>query len=1173
MTVGFLVLAIVASSARAFFSDAQVYEDLDAGFDRTVIFLPDVADRAIGIDGKLDEQAWQTATTFGDFQQLESALPMPDEIATTGRILRSPQGLYVAIIGKRVSPPHDQPELADQGLDTIALQFNGNVNDFTRYRFGITGEGKTYTLRHFVVPAWNPEGWSAAYHATDETITAEFFVPYELFCDGVPGDGDRVAFNVMRYATQYLPVPGGPYYCSVHDTYAFRSALCHATSAVDHFPWLYFGTERQFRDTPQPPIARAYLDKVVYRPGDETAEAYVEVRGLRDYNLHVILDGREKQFTNLATGSVGFAFDVSSLKPGDHTLRALVVKDGKQLAVAERAFTVEGGSFQPVKLPEAVNLTLTDHADNGTGMRPISTAVPLPRGALRDGDLPDVRIERQLPTGEDPNRPWLGAWEPIPAQVEVRDRWSRGGSIRWLGVDFDAEYYRGRQKALHMPDHPYYPTYRVRFGEPRPVIENPLTVDETDDTITVDCGALRAVISKTNFQLLTEASLDGVKLIAAGAGDGLIHVDQDGRTLTAAHDATRVWVERAGPMAAVICAEGWYGSGDAREGKHFTRLFFRRGMPYVRVHHTYIVTVDTREKTIRNIATRLGVPGIEQFNLEDVTGKGSAHLLQQRHDEYVIERGGEQLASGDRASGALTVTTPRGKVQLATRRFWQTYPKELEVTPNSVALHTWPAHGREVFTDEEIAHPLGVAQALFAHHGKQLNLRVPDACYETMGNAYSQHLLDRGYDKTVGPPIAGFQFKYAWDAWHANAQGMAFTTEFAIRLYDADSEVDRDFPRILDADAHAIADPKWTHATGVFGELWPQDTQRFGAAERWIAQRHNEMMVDTTERLGDYGMINWPDIHTYPHSFFTGRFDAGWFHRTWTGTHYQEGRTFYLMYLRSGEHRYWQYARDSARLKMDVNTVNYSSLPRVDKNQTPFGSYHVYGMYGWAGMQGISCHYQNHDYKTWESFITGDPRGAAQAMGWAREMARSTWATESTRDAAVTLSEALEVYRNTRYAPLLKTVHWFKEAVVGVPIDQFILPHYSMMVWSRAHEYTRDPRVARRLVEQWDDGKQTKRNGLGSAHTLLTLYRITGDPRVLAMLSFGTPTGAMVPNMGPPRLTRTMMMYPYAMAGLAEVGATGDVLVDRNAYRTFWKPYFEKWKAEGKKLFGAEIQP
>ena len=152
---------------------------------------------------------------------------------------------------------------------------------------------------------------------------------------------------------------------------------------------------------------------------------------------------------------------------------------------------------------------------------------------------------------------------------------------------------------------------------------------------------------------------------------------------------------------------------------------------------------------------------------------------------------------------------------------------------------------------------------------------------------------------------------------------------------------------------------------------------------------------------------------------------------------------------------------------------------------------------------------------------------------------------------------------------MLKTIHWFKEACLSVPIEDFILPHFSQMGWWRMHEYTRDPRVARRLLEHWGDGNTSKRHGLGGPITMGLLYRLSGDPRVASLLAFAPPRPEpLSPGFGPPHLSRTMMNLPYAMSVLAEFGGGGDALIDRAAAERFWKPAMEQWKAEGKKRFG-----
>lgn len=1213
-----LLLPTVLRGAEPSFTELEFHSNLFADHDRRVLFLDQVAQEPPTLDGKLDDACWSKAAVFEGLEQLESGLPAPADIATRGMIVRGQDGLYIAIDARRaplppafedgsgaVDPSH--PELANQGLDQFALLFNPDIQDFTRYRFIIGKDGVRAALRHFLIPPWKPEGWKAVYHPTDDRIIIECFIPYALLRGSAVNDGDVIAFNLHRYTHSYIPVPAGPYRYQVGEHYVWSSARCHSMETVDHHPWLYFGRKENYLAHPPAPVVRVYLDKKAYDRLDEAAEAYIEVRSEERETqsmtlaLELLNEAGEVILARppqaLDTPDVGVGFYPQSLKPGTYTLKAIVRQGEVLLKESTRSFTMLETTPKVASKPEWIDLVLTDHADIGTGIRPISTAITFPRGMMTDEDLVNLRVERRVIKPNQPLGSYDHTWEQVDAGFTVRNRWYRDGSIRWLGVDFQAEYYRGRQRAVIYPDHPLYPTYRLNLNHAAAPPANRLKVLDADEEITIDTGPMKAVVSKTDFRLLSSAWLDangdgvfddGEKMIASGKDDGLSASVNEGASIFATGKAVKVWVQEANDLRAIIVAQGDYLQDGQLAGQHLTRLFFERDQPTVKIHHTYIITGDTNQEVISNVAIRVGIPQVSGYRFSSDAGdlvegrtkqNASTYLLQTSHDRYVIEQEktgsqvGQELHRGGRTAGWVTAITSNGGVQLAGRRLWQLFPKELEVGSNFLALHSWPRHGREVFDDDELFSPLGVVQARFAHHGRSMNIRTPLAAYQTMGKAYNDTLAQTQYDKVVGPYSSGYIFDYAEEAWNANGQGIALTTELCIRLMtpaqtDApDSQAS--FATSYQANPMAVADPKWTYESRVLGELWPRDETRFGTAELAIDRRFKQVFIDLTDRLGDYGSLIWPDYHTYAESYYTGTFEPKWFHRSWIGTHYQEGRTFYLLFLRSGLDMYWRHARDSTRHKMDINTVNYASDPRVGKNQTPWGGYHVYGVLPWAGMQGISCHYQNLDYKTWDSFVTGDPRGLMQARGWAREMARSTWANEPSRDALVPLSEALEVYQATHYAPLLKTIHWFQEACLSVPIEQFILPHFSQMGWWRMHHYTRDPRVAQRLIEQWGDGNQAKRNGLGQAITIGLIYRLTGDERLASLMTFQPPYRApYLPQIGPPHISRTMMNLPYAMSVLSEFQAGGDQIGDYDTYENFWKPRVEQWTTQGKKRFG-----
>jgi hypothetical protein len=1003
-------------------------------------------------------------------------------------------------------------------------------------------------------------------------------------------------------------VPGGPYRYFLGSEYQWATHYGHSNAMCDAFGWLYFGSAAEFAAAARPPVARLYLDKAVYWQTDEAAEAYFEARWgttplneLRLVTTITAADGHAV-FSQLYPGQqltpdIGFQFRPGQLAPGDYTLTAALGRgEDEVVASATRSFTVAPGTLKAADLPETIDLTLTNPPAAGSGVRPISIGVPFPQGKLIDKDLANIRIEHLTPHGKDPEKPWASDWLPIDCQVQVRDRWFRGGSIRWLGIDFLPQYVRGNPRAVIME---WNKDFRIALREPRPEVADPLVVAEDDDQITITTGPMRAEISKTAFKVLNRAWLDrngdrrftdGELVVAAGAGDGLTRTAEDGAVYSAAHPRTRVWTEEVGPVKAIVVAEGWYESASGRrEGRHQTRMFFYKGESGVTVKHTYIVTIDTHQDAIRNIAMRVGSPGAERYEFGAGAGLGahtgslprrrSVYQLQARHDHYVVEQEragrqvGEPLAEGSRAGGWSAVSSDRGTVLLSMRRLWQLYPKELEADRSGVALHIWPQHGRDVFSEAELAHPLNLPKCLYMHSGKLLKMRMPESDYFALGKVWSDRAQALG--KTEIAPGRGhaFQFNYAPASRDANGQGLAMTTETEIRLLPprAATAALAAQARAFQADVHGVADPKWTYATRVLGELWPQDFKQFGSMEMAIQQRFQEVFEDTPERFGDYGWLIWPDQHQYPNSHHTDRPGAFWFHRTWTNTHYQNGRTHYLLYIRSGDRRYWEHARNRARHYMDISTCNYATRPAVADNHTQWGMRHVYSVLNWAGDQGISSHFQNHDFKLWEYFLTGDRRGLDQARGWAEGMARETWVPDSSRDNCVPLSEALEVFQSIRDPRLLKTIHWFQDALATTPMDKIILPHYSQFLWERAWRYTRDPRIRAQFEHQWGGGETRRRHSLGSAVTRVAMYRALGDKRILATLAFHDRNLGWQVGRHPPGLSRPMMNAPYIMSILNELGATGELITSRRAYDAFWRDDFARWKQEKKTLYGRAI--
>jgi len=284
----------------------------------------------------------------------------------------------------------------------------------------------------------------------------------------------------------------------------------------------------------------------------------------------------------------------------------------------------------------------------------------------------------------------------------------------------------------------------------------------------------------------------------------------------------------------------------------------------------------------------------------------------------------------------------------------------------------------------------------------------------------------------------------------------------------------------------------------------------------------------------------------------------------------------YLMYLRSGEGKYWRYASAKSCHATDVDAVNYGEDEPIAEFHQRGSTYHCKGILHWGGNGGVQGHMVSYDYMLLDYYLTGDPRGPDFVKMWAEEICRDVYVGEAERETAAPLSEAIAAYQHFRDPRLLKHIHWGKDAMLSSPIEQCLaLPDYNYLLWWRMHEFTADPRVKERIIEQWGDGSKRKRHELG--HGLMTYlgYKFTGDRRVLYRASLPDKPGSLYT----PRYTvshpvaYSLGSAPYLMSAMEDLGATGDAMllrIDQTGWKTFWKDDVERWKKEGKKVWGAD---
>ena len=241
------------------------------------------------------------------------------------------------------------------------------------------------------------------------------------------------------------------------------------------------------------------------------------------------------------------------------------------------------------------------------GDKPVSFGIPFSKGELKPTDSFTLTTDKG---------------EVLPADFWPTAYWP-DGSVKWggfatvvpggtEGVVFERKEKKGKEKSDVKEKNE-----RKENGAP-----GALSVSETDRQICIRAGSMEAYIPKSGNAVLDSLVLDGRRL----AGHGLlVCTTQDAPYLEGIGSisfrdfvgaVSKVTVERAGDVRAVVKVEGSYGTARPGEKEGFlpfiVRLYFYAGSEQVRLVHTFIYNGDQHRDFIRSLGVRFEVPLREQ---------------------------------------------------------------------------------------------------------------------------------------------------------------------------------------------------------------------------------------------------------------------------------------------------------------------------------------------------------------------------------------------------------------------------------------------------------------------------------------------------------------------------------------------------------------------------------
>jgi len=956
---------------------------------RETFFVPRVT-APPNLDGSLDDAAWKSAFSSDRFTV---NLGQPAANKTRMWMAFDKDNLYLAF-QCAVTP--------GKLKTTFPKDYNGDgVWGDECLDFKISADGLRHVQQFLVTPAgaycairdsdakWNAP-WKRAARVQGDAYVIELAIPLRTL--GVsalqPGLPLLASFNRADRSSGQLPAFSEPY------------------GDMDKAAQFVLGTEQEYRALLDSGVltrdvaAALYLDRDQYPSFETSATGRVQLRSVQAGGkmkdtaaivLSLLKDGKEinsQRVSPVKSPKLDFDLPLAGLAPGAYVLEAKVLDGAEVLTSQRREFLVN-----KAQAVQSGRIALTvPPAPTHLPAWPLTFGVPFAWGALESAD----NVKLLDSQGRE-----------IPIQAKVTARWSRRGSVRWLLIDciLPADTQSRSLALVYGPD-------------VRRAAATDMKVEESKDAVTVTNLPLKLLFPRQNTPGLGEAWLDAdgdgafgpkEKLYVAAKTHGPLMVDEAGvEYYGALFGKPEVVVEDQGPIKTVVRVSGWHASKDGKPlGQFILRYAAYRGLPYVRLHHTFVITESTNKATAgieketryRNIAMGLPVRCMEAYfgtprvHFARVAGQDAASWMFQRDDLMCkVYKNGKFADECEKSEGWTTAGSPGAFLTVAVKDFWQNFPKEIEAQPDRLNVHFWPRHGEDPIRTGANLSIENSYQMWFAHEGKVLDFKVPDEVLEFVKRD-SEHYNYPG-------------------AKTSNAIGLAKTHEMLLYFHAADWETARARSTALafQANLTAMADPAHVCATGVFGQMLPRSPEKFAKVESAIDACIRSIFRDSINDR-DYGMFNFGDAH-HNWDWQSRRWNL---HRIWRNTHHGWTRWPWLQYARSGRKDLFDWADRNARHVADIDHCHYATKEFIGlpwpKGKCVGGICDYKGYVHWNSGNRL-CYNSAADAILDHYYFTGDMRSYTTAMEFGGALIADGKAMAH-REGSGRVTSAIALYINT----------------------------------------------------------------------------------------------------------------------------------------------------------------
>ncbi len=317
-----------------------------------------------------------------------------------------------------------------------------------------------------------------------------------------------------------------------------------------------------------------------------------------------------------------------------------------------------------------------------------SHGMPFAHGALKS--VENIRV--LSPTGQE-----------APRQVRQLAAWP-DGSVMFALVTFPASVGAGETAE-----------YRVEYGsqvQASAQPTQPVSVAEKGDEIVINTGPLTATLSKVMGTVFDSAVLDGKEMVAGGQPWTALVTTEDGKTYSSASGSvTKVQILESGPLRAIVRRIGRHQGDDGSTLLEYEIIQeFYAGSPMTRLRYYFTHRENSDTEKIRQVRLQLPTPWASGNGARSLVwldgdkmaeSAGGVSVNQHDLDVATVTTGGEVSEAG-RTRGWARLSADGG-LSVATRWWWEKFPKAVEVGPDGIALDLIPRDSHTLFSDGPFA--------------------------------------------------------------------------------------------------------------------------------------------------------------------------------------------------------------------------------------------------------------------------------------------------------------------------------------------------------------------------------------------------------------------------------------------------------------------------------------